>query len=435
MKYKFSLILFPLDNKKEIKNTFKNLVFLFATVFSSLLYSNLMAWSPVNGIPICTATGDQEDPQIVSDGSGGAIIAWTDYRNDTTGEDEFGDIYAQRVDSTGSFIWTFNGVAICTASNNQSLPTLVSDELGGAIITWLDERNGSTNNVYAQHVNSNGSTLWTLNGVAICTAANGRGSSTIATDGSSGAIITWEDFRNGNSNADIYAQRINSIGSTLWTLDGVAVCSATNIQALPTIVSDGSGGAIITWYDLRNENGLFTNTDIYAQRVDSTGNVLWSVNGVAICTASNNQLAPTIVSDGSGGAIITWTDERNGSTYNIYAQFINSSGSTLWTLNGIAICSATWNQADPMIVSDGSGGAIITWPDGRNGSTYNIYAQRVNSIGSTLWTLSGAAICTVANDQDAYKIISLVSDGSGGAIITWQDDRDESTYNIYAQLN
>src|SRR5208283_1527483 len=54
---------------------------------------------------------------------------------------------------------------------------------------------------------------------------------------------------------------------------------------------------------------------------------LWITNGVAICTAANNQYIPTLVSDGSGGAIITWEDFRNGS-FDIYAQSVNSSGST-----------------------------------------------------------------------------------------------------------
>ncbi len=39
----------------------------------------------------------------------------------------------------------------------------------------------------------------------------------------------------------------------------------------------------------------------------------------AICTATGNQLYPTIVNDGAGGTIITWFDLRSG-TFDIYAQ-------------------------------------------------------------------------------------------------------------------
>jgi hypothetical protein len=116
---------------------------------------------------------------------------------------------------------------------------------------------------------------------------------------------------------------VDSSGAVQWTLDGVAICTAADYQCDPTIVSDGSGGAIITWEDSRSG----TNSDIYAQRVDSSGAVQWTLDGVAVCTAANSQWSPTIVSDGSGGAIITWYDYRSG-TSDIYAQRVDYTGST-----------------------------------------------------------------------------------------------------------
>ncbi len=376
----------------------------------------------LNGVAICTAIYYQDSPTLVSDGSGGAIIIWTDAR---TLQD---DIYAQRVDSTGSTLWTLNGVAITTAYSTQDFPTLISDGSGGAIITWQDERSGHYN-IYAQRVNSAGSTLWTFNGEAISTIAHDQYGPTITSDSSGGAIITWNDTRSGYYN--IYAQRVNSAGSTLWTFNGVAICTATNSQFNPVIESDGSNGSIITWFDLRNGSTYA----IYAQRVNSTGSTLWTTNGVAICTAAIGQDYPMIGSDGLGGAIITWEDQRDEGNYHIYAQRVNSTGSTLWITNGVAISTATNEQEFPTIDSDGSGGAVITWNDYRNdtsglNATGDIYAQRVNSSGSTLWTLNGTAVCTAVNDQRAPTIIS---DGAGGAFITWGDERNGADYDIYAQ--
>lgn len=97
----------------------------------------------------------------------------------------------------------------------------------------------------------------------------------------------------------------------------------------------------------------------------------------AICIAAINEERPTIVSDGAGGAIITWQDLRNGYNYDIYAQRINASGVVQWTVNGVAICSALNDQLYPTIISDGAGGAIITWQDHRSGSNLDIYASRV----------------------------------------------------------
>ncbi|MBI1799059.1 MAG: hypothetical protein HYR73_05180, partial [Candidatus Eisenbacteria bacterium] len=78
------------------------------------------------------------------------------------------------------------------------------------------------------------------------------------------------------------------------------VCTAANNQYSPTIVSDGTGGAIVTWYDYRSRTG----SDIYAQHVLASGAVdpAWPADGRALCTAANSQQYPTIITDGAGGA-------------------------------------------------------------------------------------------------------------------------------------
>jgi Secretion system C-terminal sorting domain len=314
--------------------------------------------------------------------------------------------------------------AICTAISGQSIPTIVSDGSGGAIITWEDYRSGTNADIYAQKINASGVVQWTADGVAISTNTTSQYIPTIASDGSGGAIITWRDMRNGNS--DIYAQRINSSGVVVWTTDGVPVSVASNIQTAQAIVSDGLGGAIITWHDYRSG----TDYDIYAQRINNSGAVQWAVNGVIISNASNGQEFPAIVSDGSAGAIITWNDYRSGSP-GIYAQRINSSGVVQWTANGFPISTGTGGKYPPTIASDGSGGAIITWQDYRNAGTTNndIYAQRINASAVVQWTSDGVAISIASNEQLSPTI---VGDGSGGAIITWQDFRGTNA-DIYAQ--
>src|SRR5205814_795472 len=132
-----------------------------------------------------------------------------------------------------------------------------------------------------------------------------------------------------------------------------SVSTAANDQYVPTIVTDGAGGAIITWEDHRSG----TNSGIYAQRINASGTAQWTPNGVPVSTAAHSQVGPTIVSDGAGGAIVTWADER-GTNDDIYAQRINGSGVVQWTTGGVPISMATDNQGVPTIVSDGAGGAI-----------------------------------------------------------------------------
>ena len=70
------------------------------------------------------------------------------------------------------------------------------------------------------------------------------------------------------------------------------------------------------------------------------------------------------------------------------------------------------------LVADGSGGAVVAWQDGRPGAVWDIYAQRLSALGAQRWAPSGNPVCTAAGDQ---KNISMVADGAGGAIVTWED--------------
>ncbi|HIE30641.1 TPA: T9SS type A sorting domain-containing protein, partial [Candidatus Poribacteria bacterium] len=182
----------------------------------------------------------------------------------------------------------------------------------------------------------------------------------------------WRDERSGNY--DIYAQRVDASGAVLWTTDGVPICTAEDWQGNPELVSDGAGGAIITW-----QWQDWPSVYIYAQRVNASGAVLWTTDGVTIGMAGDDQAYPELVSDSAGGAIITW---RAGSSDGIYAQRVNSSGDMLWTTNGVPISTVDVEpHYPPQLVSDGASGAIITWTDAR-GEDYDIYAQNVQEDGS-----------------------------------------------------
>jgi hypothetical protein len=62
----------------------------------------------------------------------------------------------------------------------------------------------------------------------------------------SGAIVAWSDWRSGIER-DVYAQRINSSGLVQWTTDGVAVADKPIREHNEKIISDDHGGAIIVW--------------------------------------------------------------------------------------------------------------------------------------------------------------------------------------------
>jgi hypothetical protein len=368
-----------------------------------------------NGEAVCTNSSLQTEPCVVSDGAGGAVIAWTDSRSPT-------DIYAQRLDDGGNALWTANGVVVCAATNVQQHPVITTDGAGGAIIAWQDFRNSSHDNIYAQRVLSNGTTYWTTDGVALCTASNNQTYPVLAPDGNGGAHVVWQDGRQ-VSNLDVYMDKVDKYGSVTWGSDGLGVCTASGNQWAPQVTADGFGGAVVVWYDFRGSDA-----DIYAQRINSVGTASWTWDGIAICTATGDQTSAVAVSNGTGGAIVAWRDYRSAQ-YAGYAQRVDGDGSIQWTSNGIRLCTYGYGmQRTIRAVTDGQGGAIVSWQDNRTGKE-DVYCQRIDETGAVLWDSYGVPLSTAYDDQTTPCI---AEDGSGGAIVAWDDYRN-AYHDIYAQ--
>ena len=267
-------------------------IFLSVTAFAQ--------WStdPATNTAVCTSTNDQEEVVIASDEQGGAIMAWRDYRNNS-GIFE-GDIYAQRIDSKGKLCWQIDGIVVNNQPYGQFRPQIISDGEGGAIIVWAANQGGLYYyNLYAQRIDSLGNLLWTASGVPIAVGSATDSFHEIIPDGNGGAIVVWQRLPSFPGQTDIYAQKVNASGTVQWTTNGVAICLAAQSQSNPKLISDGNGGAIIVWQDSR---AGMPNTDIYAQRIDTNGNVMWANDGIPICTDSATQSIPEICSDEDSGA-------------------------------------------------------------------------------------------------------------------------------------
>ena len=376
----------------------------------SITSTGNVRWT-MNGIAICTTHANHWFPQIISDNQGGAIIAWMDYRSDGYG------VSAQSIDSSGAIKWALNGISVSTVSN-PSYPQLVTDGQGGAIITWRNYLDGS---IMAQSITSDGTLKWDLNGVVISTTSNQYCKPKLVSDEHGGAIITWSICPwNSQTYTDIYAQAIDSTGHIKWAENGVTVCSDSGDQYSPQIAYDGQGGASIAWLDNRNGNicvqaigstgakkwssgakiigqgfmgdyygddllKMFSDNhggaiiawnkfDVYVQSISSTGAFRWGDNGIDV--------GPFNVSNGithyinlvpydDGGTIICWDNTH------ISAQLVNCDGSVSRP-GGVLICPDYANPRYPALVADAKGNAIVIWSDNRNGTDTDLFAHYIS---------------------------------------------------------
>jgi hypothetical protein len=368
-----------------------------------------------DGVAVGKFNGNQNFQQIISDRAGGVIVVWQDYRDGNS------DIYAQHLDQSGNPLWEKEGAIVCSAPAGQFAPELVSDNDGGAIITWHDYRAGKGEDVYAQRINSDGIPQWKNDGIPICIEAGTQWYPKITGDNKNGAIVTWTDGRISASDNNIYAQRVNASGNLLWDKTGIAISSAPNNQERPVITSVDNG-AVIAWTDARSGD-----VDIYLQKVDINGKQLWAKDGVPACKLMYSQEDPKLSHDGSGGVVVIWTDHRAEKS-DIYAQRIYHNGTVAWQENGRPITKAMGKQKNPEIIKLSSEDWVIVWDDKRKGGV-DLFAQKINSAGIALWKDNGKLI--VASSQ-AQESPAIATDSNGNTVVVWEDGRS-GTLDIFAQ--
>jgi hypothetical protein len=283
----------------------------------------------VNGINVTPShTADfQIFPVIASDESGGAIVAWCDGRGPL-------GAYAQRINSDGILQWGSDGVFV-GAGNALVFPQIVSDGSGGAIVMWCVDPHGSYdpyhNNLFVQRVNSAGVVQWGSGGVNFVDTT-GSSQYHMVTDGAGGAICAWMDSRNGVQ--DLYAQRINNSGTPLWTSGGVPVSLNAWDNNTFGIIADGKGGAIIAY----NGITVVDKSSVVGQRITSSGVLPWTsalVGGDTLADGYNWADSfilslVSLVSDDSGGVYVGMI----GNSRHAVVQHSDSNGIRLWGSRG-----------------------------------------------------------------------------------------------------
>ncbi len=390
------------------------------------LGDGILEWG-INGIPVVKTPFDERNPFLISSTTYNyQVFSWLCHGEDGN------YIRVQKLNNLGEKQWSEEGVSICSAGSAQTQPAIIPDTYGGLYCSWTDKRESGTSHIYVQHIDNNSKQVFRKGAVRLRVNHAGsqapvKGLRIIASfDGY--FFVVWEDFRNGKRNSDIYIQKINSSGEPQWRSGGIPVCNARGFQSLPVLVEDGVGGVIIAWADRRTGR----DEDVYAQRINSWGEPLWSFNGVKVCDAPTPQSQIRGVSDGEEGVFLAWVDARDLKTtgFDLYIQRVNHSGESMWMKNGKAFVDFPGLQTSPVLESDGKGGAYIAWMDFR-GSHSNIYVQHVNRFGIYEWEYGGRCIAPMLRNQRHPVMARNFQDD---LYLVWQEGRFGDGYEkLYMQ--
>ncbi|MCX8080553.1 MAG: T9SS type A sorting domain-containing protein [Bacteroidia bacterium] len=313
---------------------------------------------------------------------------------------------------------------VSTALNDQQNVRIAEDGNGGAIVVWEDYRNNPLSaDIYIQRFNKNGVAQWGANGKPLCIHSAHQSNPNINYRNGK-AVIIWNDFRSGN--VDIYAQMIDTSGNVLWATNGNPVVTNSLTQNDGKVALNSNGESYVVFQD-----SSAGNWNIMAQKLSSSGTRLWGSTGTVVCNAGYDQKNPRLEMASSGGIYVVWQDRRNGANHDIYCQKLNDQGTRLWNPggNGYWICSAPGTQTNPKIELFGAG-FVVVWQDNRNALDYDIYIQYINDNGMAQWGTNGVPVCNATGNQSAHD---LQTNGNL-AFVVWKDYRAVTNTDIYFQI-
>lgn len=374
--------------------------------------SGTILWDD-QGVLVDNKVNRQEDPVVIATTDGGCIIAWIDFTHN-----DAGDVYAQKLDADGNLLWQEGGVPLCLADGIQISLNIIQDLSGGAYVIWVDNRGSGGSDIYGVHLDADGNNLWDADGMAVAGGPGTQTSHTFWEDGHGNGIMAWINTDT-SGEMDVRALRVMGDGTIDWD---VVLCDEPGDQVQIKITPSGTDLFGFAWRDRRVDN----DGDIYAQSLDIDGNLQWA-DEILVYADDNIQKNPRVTSDATDGSyFVTWEDERfTAGDSDLYIQKINADGSLAWDADGVLLCDEPYHQENPRLTGDGNGGVFVVWEDRRNGGFphVDIYAQLIDSEGQIQWEEDGHAIC----DADLYQYAPLPRLSDGVFFTVWADARNGST--------
>ena len=355
-----------------------------------------------DGAAVTNLPGRQEDPVAIEDGNGGAFIAWVDYRFD----DE-GDIFIQHVDNNGNRLMDDEGEALARVDGRHLTVNMCTDSSGGVFVAWQDKRNLLDEDIYGTHVSSSHDIVSPGNGVAIIEMNGNQGAKSLEYAGNGQATLVWSDTRSGGGN-DIYGQKLTMDMSKVFADDGLPISVTSELETTPRTTYMSNDTSFVLW-----QSGT-ESTDIFFNFLTNNGLVFDQPK--VISTFSSNKKAPRIKRNTIGDVFVQWTDYRADTTDgNHFYQKITHGGVRSWNNNGIQL-TLDGEDDNARFVSDAAGGTHIFWERGTFPDVDILY-QNILIDGSL-----GQTSPMVVSNADGYQSMPIsVSDGADGAYVIFAD--------------
>ena len=400
-----------------------------------------------------TDAGEDEAPQVATDGAGAWITIWYSNENlgGTAGTDW--DIFFSRSTDNG-LSWSPAAALNSNADSDSEqdfMADISTDGAGHWVVVWDSAENmggtiGMDRDIFFTRSTDNG-----LSWSAVATL-NSNATTDMGTDtpqgginfGSGAWIANW--FTNENlagtagTDYDIFFSRSTDRGmswSPVATLNGNADTDA-GIDLGPQTATDGAGNWVAVWWSEEDLGGTIgMDKDILVARSADDG-VTWTppaaLNGNAGWDSGHDEW-PQITTDGAGNWVAVWWSSENlggtaGTDNDIFVSRSTDNGvswSAAETLNSNADTDAG-SDIRPHITTDGAGNWVaVWWSDedlgGTAGTDNDIFFSRSADNGVS-WSAVATLNTNAETDTETDLRPQVMTDGVGNWLAVWVSEEN-----------
>jgi hypothetical protein len=263
------------------------------------------------------------------------------------------DVVVQRLDRNGSPLWP-GGVIAASSARPQSSdsPYLAPDPTGGVYVcaetTFDGYRPGELpHNLRCQRLSEDGRRLWTDAGLEVAPPRGWRVLPRAMVDSSGGLLVFWADYGDIFDNVSVpirmEGQRFSPNGDRLWGSDGLLVHETGIAESnghsyrFFDAVPDRVGGAILVFDDASQAGNA--DTDVLAQRVSETGQLLWG-SGAIVSAKAGNEYHDATIATCAGCAAVAVSELESPTANRLTLYMLGPDGRHLWPSQGVTLSTS-----------------------------------------------------------------------------------------------
>lgn len=223
----------------------------------------------------------------------------------------------------------------------------------------------------------------------------------------------------------------------ITTSETLVNTTTTGDQWDPTVTMLADGGWVVVWM---GRVAIGSETGIFAQRYDSTGNPVGGEFQVNSASVDQWEGGPSVAALPDGGWIVTWcaTSPHGGPSPEdavVYYQRYDSTGAAVGPETQVNTPDGFFGIMSPDVTVLADGGWVIVWmsqhsPPDPSLWNQDIYGQRFDSNGAPV----GGEF--LASTSTGYKqhLPSVTALDDGGWVVTWMSEgQDGSGWGVYSQ--